>query len=152
MWNRTIGLYCDEMSVGDVYEYPIAKTITETDALLFSAITSAVYYPGIAERTGAENANAKAVDIGVMAIIIAVGIGVDRLTFSTTIEDFGMSDVRLLRIIAIGDTVRAESEILDKRESTPYANAAIIEFETRAYNQRNEVLAKFRCLRMIKKK
>jgi acyl dehydratase len=152
MPERTNGLYYDEMSIGDVYTHPITKTITETDALLFSVLASDAFYSNIPGRYEEGNASSKAIDVEILAIVKMYGIGVERLTLGTTIENIGMSDVRLLRLIDTGDTLRAESEVLDKRESSSCADAGTIEIETRAYNQRNEVVAKFRCLRLIKKK
>jgi len=45
-----------------------------------------------------------------------------------------------------GDTLRIETEVKDKRESRSRPNAGIVTFEHRAYNQRDELVA--RCTRL----
>lgn len=151
MPDHAMGLYFDEMCVGNVYTHPIRKTITQTDALLFSALSAGLFAFNIPEDEKQEYVHERVIDVGLLAIGYMYGIGVEQLTLGTTNGSPHMSDVRLVRIVRVGDTLHAESEVLDKNESEKCSEMGTIEFETRAYNQRNEVVAKFRCLRVIKR-
>jgi len=152
MPDHAMGLYFDEMFVGNVYTHPIRKTITQTDALLLSSLSTGLFAFNIPEDEKQEHVHERVIDVGLLAIGYVYGIGVEQLTLGTTNGSPRISDVRLVRSIRVGDTLHAESEVLDKRESSKCPEMGTIEFETRAYNQRNEVVAKFRCLHVINKK
>jgi len=51
-----------------------------------------------------------------------------------------------------GDTVRAETEVISRRESNSRPNAGIVVFEHRGYNQHNVLVARIRrCALMMKR-
>jgi acyl dehydratase len=53
--------------------------------------------------------------------------------------------------VFIGDTLYAETEILDKRESSSKPDRGIVYVETRGINQRGEIVLRFRRKVLIKK-
>jgi acyl dehydratase len=53
--------------------------------------------------------------------------------------------------VFIGDTLRAETRVVDKRESKSRPTAGIVTFEHRMLNQRDEIVCQCRRTALIKK-
>ncbi len=57
--------------------------------------------------------------------------------------NLGWREVRLPAPVFAGDTLRAETEILEKRESKSRPGQGIVTVRTRGLNQRDEVVIEF---------
>jgi hypothetical protein len=68
------------------------------------------------------------------------GMIVPELTYKTTIGNLGYEKMTFPNPVFHGDTIRAESTILKKRESKSRTDAGIVWFEHRGYNQRDELI------------
>ena len=68
------------------------------------------------------------------------GIPVQDTTLGTTLGNLGFRDIEFPRPVFIGDTLRVETEALDKRVSTSRPTTGIVGIEHRGYNQRDEVV------------
>lgn len=136
------GIYFDEMHVGQIFQHPIRRTITETDNVWFTAITHNPAYLHLDEeycRTQTEFGQRivnSAFTLGLM-----VGISVNETTHGTAVANLGWDEVRFPKPLFHGDTLRVESEILELRESKSRPNAGIVVFLHRGYNQKNELVA-----------
>ena len=80
-----------------------------------------------------------------LTLSLLVGLSVHELTLGTLVANLGLTDVVFPKPVFHGDTIRAESEVLDIRESRSRPDAGIVTIEHRAINQRGEVVA--RCKR-----
>ncbi len=65
-------------------------------------------------------------------------------TFGRVVANLGWTDIRLPVPVYAGDTAEAESTIVDKRESKSRPNEGILTVDTRAYNQRRELVLSYR--------
>jgi acyl dehydratase len=65
-------------------------------------------------------------------------------TFGTTLGNLGWEEVRFPRPVLIGDTLRAATAVVSKRESQSRQDSGIVVFEHRAFNQRDEEVASCR--------
>lgn len=136
------GLYFDELSVGQMFQHPIRRTITETDNVWFSAITHNPAQLHLDEeycRTQTEFGQRivnSAFTLGLM-----VGISVGDTTLGTAIANLGWDEVRFPKPLFHGDTIRVESEVADLRESKSRPNAGIVTFIHRAFNQHGDLVA-----------
>jgi acyl dehydratase len=72
---------------------------------------------------------------------LMIGMSVNDLTVGTTIANLGMQEVKFPAPLFEGDTVRAETTVLGKRESKSRQNAGILEFHHRAYKQDGTLVA-----------
>jgi acyl dehydratase len=75
---------------------------------------------------------------------LMIGISVNDLTVGTTIANLGMTDVKFSHPLFEGDTVRATTEIIGKRESKSRSGAGIVDLQHRAYNQNGKLVAECR--------
>lgn len=143
------GRYFEDFVIGSACRHAIRKTISEADSLLFSTLTYGM------EPLHVDQAYAEAAAYGMRAVNsilllgLASGIGAAGLERSLVSGTIAFSDVRFTRPVFIGDTIHVESEVLDKHDDPARADAGLVELERRAYNQRNEVVAKFRCLQRL---
>ena len=136
------GLYFDEMTVGQTFQHPIRRTITETDNVLFTAMT---HNPALLhldeEYCRTETEFGQRIVNSAFTLGLMVGISVGDTTLGTAIANLGWDEVRFPKPLFHGDTIRVETEIVDLRESRSRPNAGIVTFVHRAYNQHNVLVA-----------
>jgi itaconyl-CoA hydratase len=75
--------------------------------------------------------------------IVGVATAMTTRTFGRVVANLGWTDVSFGAAVAAGDTLEAESTILDKRDSKSRPNEGILGVETRAYNQRRELVMRY---------
>ena len=124
---------------------PCGARSTETDNLLFSALTmnpaaihlDAEYCKGTPFGQPIVNS--------VFTLGLLVGLSVYDTTYAaTTIGNLGWEEVRFPRPVLIGDTLRAHTSVVSKRESQSRTDSGIVVLEHRAFNQRDEEVASCR--------
>ncbi|MEQ8231009.1 MAG: MaoC family dehydratase [Gammaproteobacteria bacterium] len=136
------GLYFEEFSVGQVFEHPIRRTLTETDNVLFTAMTHNPARLHLDEEyCRNETEFGQRIVNSAFTLALMVGISVHETTLGTTVANLGWDEVRFPRPLFHGDTIRVESEVVEIRESRSRPNNGIVVFEHRAFNQKDELVA-----------
>ncbi len=134
------GLYFEEFEVGASIPHALTRTVTETDNLLFTTMTHNPQPLHLdAEYAGATEFGRVVVN-GLFTFALMVGVSVGDTTLGTLVANLGYDDVKMPKPVFIGDTLRFESVIAEKRESKSRPNAGLVVFEHRAINQRDEVV------------
>jgi len=134
------GRYYDEWNVGDRVVHEIRRTVTETDNLLFSAMT---YNP---QPLHIDAEAAKASEFGQILVngtftfALMVGLSVGDTTMGTLVANLGYDRLVMPKPVFIGDTLRAESEVLALRPSGSRPDAGIVTFRHSMHNQRGEIV------------
>jgi hypothetical protein len=67
-----------------------------------------------------------------------IGVSAGDTTLGTMIANLGMADTRFAHPVFIGDTLRTETTVAEKRESRSRPDAGIVVFDHRCFNQRAE--------------
>jgi acyl dehydratase len=139
------GLYFEQFTVGQSFTHDLRRTVTETDNVLFSAMThnpAALHldeeYCRDQSEFGARIVNS-CFTLGLM-----VGISVGDTTLGTTVANLGWDEVRFPKPLFHGDTVNVTSEVAELRESRSRPQNGIVVFIHRAFNQRDELVASCR--------
>lgn len=70
-----------------------------------------------------------------------VGLSVAQLTQGTIVANLGFSDISFPAPVRHGDTMYAETMVVDKRESRTRPGEGVVMMEHTARNQRGEVVA-----------
>lgn len=135
------GLYYDEFEVGQVFEHALRRTVSEYDNVLFSALTHNPQPLHLDEEFAADTEFGKRLVNSLFTLGLTVGVSVGDTTLGTTIANLGMSEVRFPKPVFHGDTLRATTTVLEKRESASRPDAGIVTFEHRCFNQRGEEVA-----------
>lgn len=138
------GKFYEELEVGLVIRHPITRTVTETDNLLFSTLTHNVAWLHLDEEYCKTTQFGQRLVNSNFTLSLASGITVGDTTLGTTLGNLGYNDVKFPKPVFFGDTLHVESEVMSRRESKSMPHAGIVEFETRGYNQRDELVISFR--------
>jgi acyl dehydratase len=136
------GLYFEEFRVGQSFKHEMRRTLTETDNLLFSAMTHNPAALHLDEEYCRANSEFKTrIMNSCFTLGLMVGISVGDTTLGTTVGNLGWDEVRFPRPLFAGDTVHVESEVLECRESKSRPQNGIIIFVHRMFNQKDELVA-----------
>jgi len=133
---QTFGGLYEDFQVGDVIKHWPGKTITESDNNLFCAITRNYNPVHLDEEYMKGHQHGRILVVGTLILSLVVGMSVPD-TSGQAIANLEYERVTHDGPVFIGDTIYAETEVLDKRE-TSKGNRGIIYVETRAFNQRGE--------------
>jgi acyl dehydratase len=135
------GLYFDQFEIGQIFKHPITRTITETDNVLFTALTHNPQPLHLDAEFAKGTEFGKQLVNSIFTLGLMIGVSVGDTTLGTTVANLGMTDVRFPKPVFHGDTLRSESKVIEKRESKSRSDAGIIVFEHRSFNQRGEEVA-----------
>jgi acyl dehydratase len=136
------GLFFDELHVGQVFQHPIRRTITEADNVWFTALTHNPALLHLDEEYCRENTEyGQRIVNSAFTLGLMVGISVGDTTLGTAVANLGWDEVRFPKPLFHGDTIRVETEVVGLRESRSRPNAGIVTFMHRAYNQKGELVA-----------
>jgi acyl dehydratase len=125
----TIGRYLEDFVVGDVYEHFPGRTITETDNIHFSLLTMNQHPIHCDSAYAAHSEFGKPLVNSAFTLAIVVGMTVADVS-GKAIANLGWSDIKLVAPVHPGDTLYAESEVLEKRESKSRPTQGIVTVRT----------------------
>ena len=142
---RPTGRYYEELAVGGVVRHALTRTVTETDNLLITTLTMNTQLLHLDEEFAKEHSvSGTRLVNSIFTLGLVVGISVSDMTNGTTLGNLGFKEVTFPAPVSIGDTIRVETEVLDKRESASRPTAGIVQFAHRGYNQRDVLVADVR--------
>ncbi|MFC6838157.1 MaoC family dehydratase [Halomarina ordinaria] len=128
------GRYYEDFTVGDVYKHPFGRTVTETDNVWLTNLTMNLNPMHFNEAYAAETEFGERLVDGTFVIALAVGMSVIDISVNAT-ANLGYDRIRHHAPVYHGDTIFAESEVLEKRESSSRDHVGIVTTELRAFNQ-----------------
>ncbi len=134
------GLYFEEFSVGQVFDHPIRRTITEADNVFFTTMTHNPAALHLDAEYMKSTEFGKPLVNSCLTLGFMVGISVNDTTHGTTVANLGWDEVRFPRPLFHGDTIRVETEVLSVRASRSRPTNGIVVLAHRAYNQRDELV------------
>jgi|SRR5581483_3472024 len=145
------GRFYEDFEVGDVYRSRLGRTITEADNVWFTCLTLNTnqlhFNVPYAERTQF----GKPLVNSTFTLALVTGMTVPD-TSENAAANLEWTDIRLPRPVFVGDTLWAESEILELRGSRSRPNVGIVTMRCRGVNQRGEVVIEFRRSFMVYKR
>lgn len=136
------GFYFEQFSPGQTFEHELRRTVTEMDNMLFSNMTLNPQ-PLHIDRHFCETETEWGQPLinSLFTLGLMIGIAVTDTTIGTTIANLGMTEVRFPHPLYQGDTVHVTTEVISKRESKSRPDAGIVEFEHKAFNQDDVLVA-----------
>jgi acyl dehydratase len=135
------GVWFDELSVGQRFDHPIRRTVTETDNLLFTTLSHnpAQLHLDSEYMKGSEYGQVLVNSCFTLSLMVGVSVG--DTTLGTAVANLGWDEVRFPKPVFIGDTLNITTEVLELRESKSRPDAGIVTFLHQAWNQRGELVA-----------
>ena len=135
------GLYFEQFEPGQVFEHAFTRTVTEMDNTLFSLLTMNPQPLHLDAHFAAGTEFGQRLFNSLYTLGIMIGMSVYDTTLGTTVANLGMTDVRFPKPVFHGDTLRARTKVISKRDSKSRPDAGIVEFEHEALNQDGVVVA-----------
>ena len=148
---EAFGSWYDDYTVGDIYKHWPGRTVNEYDDTLFSMITMNHAPLHIDEHYMSSSQFGQRLVNGLFVISLVVGMTVREIS-GKAIANLEYETIKHLGPTFHGDTIYAETEILEKRESKSKNDRGILYVETRAWNQRDETILTLRRRVMIPKR
>jgi itaconyl-CoA hydratase len=141
-YRETLGRYFEDFKVGDIYEHRPGRTITEADNIWFTLLTMNTHPLHFDNEYAKHSEFGKALVNSAFTLAVVTGMTVSD-TSQKAIANLGWSDIKLTAPVFVGDTIYAESEVLDKRESKSRPTQGIVNIKTTGLKQDGTVFMTF---------
>ena len=136
------GRYYEDYEIGDVYRHDLARTVSETDNLLFTALTMNLQPLHLDEEFAKTTIHGERVVNSLFTLALVTGMSVPDTTFRTTLGNLSFDSVEFPAPVFHGDTIRATTTVLRKRLSKSRSDAGIVWLEHRGYKQTDELVCR----------
>jgi acyl dehydratase len=146
------GKYFDEWVIGETLTHDIRRTVTETDNLLFTVMTHNPQPLHLDIEAAKASEFGQILVNGTFTFSLMVGLSVGDTTLGTLVANLGYDKLVMPKPVFIGDTLRAESEVIGLKESKSRPNAGIVTFLHRAINQRDELVCQCERSALVQRK
>jgi itaconyl-CoA hydratase len=133
------GRYYEDFVVGDIYKHPFGRTVTETDNVWLTNVSMNLNPMHFNEAYASETEFGERLVDGTYVIALVVGMSVIDVSMNAT-ANLGYDAIRHHAPVFHGDTLFAESEVIDKRESESRDHVGIVTTELRAFNQDDDLV------------
>jgi itaconyl-CoA hydratase len=150
-YRERFGRYYEDFRVGDVYEHRPGRTITEYDNIAFTLLTMNTH-PLHFDREYAKHSEfGRCIVCSPLTVALMVGMSVTDVS-QKAIANLGWTDIKLTHPLYPGDTLYANSEVLDKRESKSRPAAGIVSVKTVGLNQESVQVCEFQRTILVMKR
>ena len=120
------GKYYNELSVGKKIKHTNGRTVTEMDNVMFSMLTMNTQPLHSNEDFASKTQFGQRIVNGIFTLGLVTGLTVPELTEGTIVANLGYERVVHPNPLFHGETVYAESEVLEMRESKSKPNVGIV--------------------------
>jgi itaconyl-CoA hydratase len=135
------GRVYEDFEVGDRYRHPIGRTVTQADNVWFTLLTvnnNPIHFDSV---YAAQTEFKRPLVDSTFTLALVTGLSVSDI--SQNAINLGWDEVRLPHPVFEGDTIYAESEVLDTRESKSRPHMGIVRCRTTGCNQAGDVVIEF---------
>lgn len=140
----------EDYRVGEVYKHPVGRTITDTDNIWFTNLTLNMNPIHFDEHYAAQTEFGRPLVNSCFTLALVTGMSV--MDIQHAFANLGWDEVRLPAPVYNGDTIYAESEVLEARESRSRPEVGIVKVRTTGYKQDGTVVITFTRTAMIYKR
>lgn len=146
------GRFFEDWQIGDTISHEIRRTVTETDNLLFTTMTHNPQPLHLDIEAAKASEFGQILVNGTFTFSLMVGLSVGDTTLGTLVANLGYDKLVMPKPVFIGDTLRAETEVIALKESKSRPGSGIVTFLHRCINQRSEVVCQCERAALIKGK
>ena len=141
-FRESFGRYFEDFNVGDTYEHRPGRTVTQQDNIWFTLLTMNTHPLHFDEEYGKASEFGRCVVCSPLTVALLVGMSVSDVS-QKAIANMGWRDIKMTAPVFAGDTLYAESQVLDKRESKSRPTAGLVTVSTAGHNQDRKVVCTF---------
>jgi acyl dehydratase len=136
------GIYFDDFIIGEEIQHRITRTVTQMDNMLFSNLTMNPQALHIDRHYAAKETQwGQPLMNSLFTLGLMIGISVGDTTNGTLFANLGMSETKFPHPLFENDSIHCTTVVLSKRESESRPTMGIVEFEHKAFNQDDKLVA-----------
>ncbi len=150
-YRESYGRYYEEFFVGDVYEHRPGRTITESDNTWFTLLTMNQHPIHFDTEYASHSEFGKPLVNSCLTLSLIAGMTVSDVS-QKNIANLGWTDIKLPNPVFVGDTLTAETEVLDMRESNSRPTQGIVTVRTAGFKQSGDVVMTFDRVMLVPKR
>jgi itaconyl-CoA hydratase len=136
------GRYYEDFEIGATYQHRPGRTLSEADNTWFTLLTMNTHPIHFDAEYAKRTEFGKPLVVSTLTLAVVVGMSVAD-TSRNAVANLGWKEIKLPKPVFAGDTLYAESTVLDKRESKSRPNEGIVTIRTLGRNQHREVVLEF---------
>ena len=136
------GRFLEDFRVGDVYRHAHGRTITQTDNTWFTLLTNNTHDVHSNADYASRTEFGRPLVVSTLTLAIVTGLSVQDVS-QNAVANLGWENVRLTAPVFAGDTLYAESEVLEVRASSSRPGQGIVRVHTRGFNQDGVTVIEF---------
>ena len=133
------GHFLEDFIVGDIYRHAHGRTITETDNTWFTLLTNNTHDIHFNADYASRTEFKRPLVVSTLTLAIVTGLSVADIS-QNAVANLGWDAVKLTAPVFAGDTLYAESEVLEVRQSSSRPGQGLVRVRTRGFNQRDETV------------
>ena len=134
------GKYYEDLTTGMSFEHEPGRTVTETDNLLFTTLTLNPQPLHLDAEFAKNSIHGQILVNSLFTLSLVVCLSVGDTTLGTTLGNLGFDKTTFPNPVFLGDTIRVQTRVIDRRESQTKQDRGIITFEHIGKNQRQEIV------------
>src|SRR5512136_1146626 len=146
------GKYYEDLEVGARFQHSVGRTVTEMDNVMFCALTMNSQPLHINEDYASKTQFGQRLVNGIFTMGLVVGLSVADVTEGTIVANLGYDKVLHPHPVFHGDTIYAETEVLEKRESRCHPDRGIVRLKHTGRKQDGTIVVEFERTAMFYKK
>ena len=136
------GRYYEEFEVGETIEHARRRTISEADNQRFCDLTMNQQPLHLDAEFAADSQFGERLVNGLYTMSLAVALTIPETTDGTIVANLGYDNVEHPAPVTHGDTIRAETTVTDKRETSD-GERGIVEMHVEVFDQDEELVCAF---------
>lgn len=146
------GLWFEDLTEGRVVDAEWTRTVTETDNVMFCAMTMNVQKLHLDAEFAAATEYGRPLVNSIFTLGLMIGMSVHNLTDGTTLGNLGMTNTVFPAPVFAGDTIRTTTTVLAARASKSRPDSGIVTFLHEAFNQKGVLVARCERQAMMKRR
>jgi len=135
------GRVFEDYVVGKVFRHPVGRTVTDTDNIWFTNITMNMNPVHFDAHYASQTEFKKPLVNSCFTLALVTGLSV--VDIDHAFANLGWDEVRLPAPVFEGDTIYAQSEVLEARESRSRPSVGIVKLRTTGFKQDGTVVITF---------
>ena len=140
--HRSHGLHFEDYVVGDRFEHPLGRTISEVDNTWFTLLTMNTNQLHFNADFAAQSQHGRLLVNSGFSVALVLGLSVSDMS-QNAVANLGWTNIELTHPLYVGDTLYADSVVTEARPSTSRPDVGIIGCHTTGYNQDGRVILGF---------
>jgi itaconyl-CoA hydratase len=135
------GRVFEDFEPGDVFEHPLGRTVTQADNIWFTLLTVNTNPIHFDAAYAARTEFKRPLVDSTFTLALVTGLSVSDVSLNAI--NLGWDEVRLPAPVFEGDTLYAQSEVLETRLSQSRPTMGIVKLRTTGFNQEGTVVIEF---------